>query len=62
MTGETLAPQLTATAEAQREGRVGDGHVTVIRSFFRRLPDGVDLLTRQAAEADLAEVGRGVSP
>jgi hypothetical protein len=55
LTGETLAPQLTATAEAQREGRVGDGHVTVIRSFFRRLPDGVDLLTRQAAEADLAK-------
>ena len=40
LTGETLAPQLTATAEAQRKGCVGDGHVTVIRSFFRRLPDG----------------------
>ena len=39
LTGETLSPQLTATAEAQRKGRVGDGHVTVIRSFFRRLPD-----------------------
>ncbi|HEY1841759.1 MAG TPA: HNH endonuclease signature motif containing protein [Mycobacterium sp.] len=54
LTGETLPPQLTATAEAQREGLIGDGHVTVIRSFFRRLPDGVDLFTRQAAEADLA--------
>ncbi len=62
LTGETLAPQLTATAEAQREGRVGDGHVTVIRSFFRRLPDGVDLLTRQAAEADLANKAKEYRP
>ena len=62
LTGETLAPELTATAGAQREGRVGDGHVTVIRSFFRRLPDGVDLLTRQAAEADLANKAEEYRP
>ena len=54
LSGETLPPQLTATAQAQRDGRIGDGHLTVIRNFFRRLPDGVDLFTRQAAEADLA--------
>ena len=55
LTGESLSPRLTATAEAQRRGRIGDEHVAVIRSFFRRLPDGVDPLTRQAAEADLAD-------
>lgn len=54
LTGETLPPQLTATAQAQREGRLGDEHVAVIRRFFRRLPVGVDPLTRQAAEADVA--------
>jgi Domain of unknown function (DUF222) len=54
LTGETLAPQLSATSEAQRDGLIGNEHVTVIRGFFRRLPDGVDLFTRQSAEADLA--------
>jgi len=62
LTGETLAPQLTATAESQRAGRIGDGHVTVIRGFFRRLPDDVDLLTRQAAEADLANKAEEYRP
>jgi Domain of unknown function (DUF222) len=54
-TGETLPPQLPATSEAQRDGLIGDGHLKVIRTFFRRLPDSVDLFTRQAAEADLAD-------
>ncbi len=54
LTGESLAPELKATATAQREGLIGDGHVRVIRSFFAHLPAEVDLLTREAAEADLA--------
>ena len=54
LTGEPLAPQLTATAAAQRDGLIGDGHVKVIRSFFAHLPAEVDLGTREAAEADLA--------
>ena len=54
LTGEPLAPQLTATAAAQRDGLIGDGHVTVIRSFFAHLPAEVDLGTREAADADLA--------
>lgn len=55
LTGEMLAPHLSATSEAQRDGLIGYEHVTVIRSFFRRLPGGVHLFTRQAAEADLAD-------
>jgi hypothetical protein len=55
LTGEPLAPQLAATAAAQREGLVGEGHVRVIRAFFAHLPDAVDLGTREAAEADLAD-------
>jgi hypothetical protein len=54
LTGEPLAPQLTATAAAQRDGLIGDGHVNLIRSFFAHLPAEVDLGTREAADADLA--------
>jgi hypothetical protein len=54
LTGEPLAPLLSQTAAAQREGLVGDGHVNVIRSFFSHLPAEVDLGTREAADADLA--------
>ncbi|WP_122498334.1 DUF222 domain-containing protein, partial [Mycobacterium attenuatum] len=54
LTGEPLAPQLSATAAAQRDGLVGDGHIKVIRGFFAHLPAEVDLATREAAEADLA--------
>jgi hypothetical protein len=42
------------TAATQRDGILGEGHVKVIRSFFAQLPQGVDLFTRQDAEADLA--------
>ena len=54
LTGESLAPQLKASATAQRQGLIGDGHVRVIRSFFAHLPAEVDLPTREAAESDLA--------
>ncbi|AGM02116.1 hypothetical protein AO15_03866 [Mycobacterium tuberculosis M1700] len=35
LTGEPLAPQLTATATAQRQGLIGEAHVKVIRALFR---------------------------
>ncbi|OSC37502.1 HNH endonuclease signature motif containing protein [Mycobacterium decipiens] len=54
LTGQPLAPRLTATAAAQREGLIGDSHVRLIRSFLAHLPAEVDLSTRAAAEADLA--------
>jgi hypothetical protein len=57
LTGEPLAPQLAATAAAQRDGLIGDGHVRVIRNFFAHLPAEVDLGTRHAADADLARKG-----
>ncbi len=57
VTGEPLLPRLEATAEAQRAGRLGAGHVAVIRSFCHRLPDFVDVETRQKAEAQLARLG-----
>jgi hypothetical protein len=62
LTGEPLAPQLSATAAAQRDGLIGDGHVQVIRSFFAHLPAEVDLGTREAADADLAGKASGYRP
>jgi hypothetical protein len=62
LTGEPLAPQLSATAAAQRQGLIGDGHVRVIRSFFAHLPAEVDLPTRDAADADLADKASGYRP
>ncbi|SON61166.1 hypothetical protein MSIMFI_02671 [Mycobacterium simulans] len=62
LTGEPLAPLMTATAAAQRDGLIGDGHVREIRSFFAHLPVEVDLPPRQAAEADLAHKAREYRP
>jgi hypothetical protein len=56
LNGEPLEPVLPATAHAQRNGGIGAGHVAVIRSFWHRLPDFVDLETRAKAEAQLARL------
>jgi hypothetical protein len=55
ITGEPLPPLLTATAAAQRDGKIGPSHIAVIRRFFDRLPQSVDIETRECAEKDLAE-------
>ncbi|BBX48361.1 HNH endonuclease signature motif containing protein [Mycobacterium cookii] len=57
ITGEVLPPLLPAAAEAQRNGQIGPGHVTVIRNFWHRLPDFVDVETRDRAESHLARLG-----
>jgi Domain of unknown function (DUF222) len=62
ITGEALEPVLTATAEAQRAGRIGTGHVRVIREFLHQLPSDVDLETRQHAEERLAKRGTEFRP
>jgi hypothetical protein len=56
LNGELLEPVLPATAQAQRNGVIGVGHVAVIRGFFHRLPDFVDIETRHKAEAHLARL------
>ena len=57
LNGEPLEPVLPATAQAQRNGELGAGHVAVIRGFVHRLPDFVDIETRAKAEAQLARLG-----
>ena len=60
--GEPLQPALPATAEAQRNGDLGAGHLAVIRGFCHRLPDFVDIETRAKAEAQLARLSREHRP
>jgi Domain of unknown function (DUF222) len=62
LTGEVLPPRLTATADAQRAGRIGGAQVQVIRGFLQRLPGFVDIETWEKAEAHLAELAAGFRP
>nr|WP_285188052.1 DUF222 domain-containing protein [Rhodococcus sp. MEB041] len=62
MTGETLDPPLTHTAAAARDGALADAHVSIIRSFLKKLPHAVDAETRDAAEQTLADLARTVGP
>ena len=61
-TGQPLPPLLTATAQAQRAGRIGASHVQVIRTFVHRLPGCVDIETRDKAEAHLARLATRFRP
>ncbi len=54
LTGEPLPPTLSSTAQAQRQGLIGDGHIKVIRDFIAHLPCSIDVGTWEAAEKDLA--------
>ncbi|BDB41406.1 MULTISPECIES: HNH endonuclease signature motif containing protein [Mycobacterium] len=56
LTGEPLGPLAADTAAAHRDGRIGDGHLKVIRDFLNDLPPSVDLGVREAAEAQLAQL------
>lgn len=62
LTGEALEPKMPATAQAQREGLIGDEHVAVIRKFFDHLPAAVELGVRIDAEVDLAGQARDFRP
>ncbi|OBK47360.1 hypothetical protein A5657_24830, partial [Mycobacterium kubicae] len=62
LTGQTLEPYLTATAQAQRDGRIGDGHVRVIRDFVKHLPAHVDIETEEKAEEHLARLAGQYRP
>jgi hypothetical protein len=62
LTGEPLTPVLAATAAGQRAGRLGTGHVAVIRRFYHQLPGWIDQATRDQAEADLARLASQYRP
>jgi hypothetical protein len=62
LTGQPLAPLLTATAQAVRTGGIGGAHVQVIRGFLHRMPSSVDVETREKAEAHLARLATQFRP
>ncbi|MDT5388381.1 MAG: hypothetical protein QOE04_2022, partial [Mycobacterium sp.] len=62
LTGAPLAPLLAATAAAQADGVIGADHVKIIRSTMDALPNWVDVVTREQAEADLVCAARGLDP
>jgi Domain of unknown function (DUF222) len=62
LTGDPLAPVLAATAAAQREGKLGSEHVSVIRRFYHQLPCWVDAPTRERAEVQLAKLASQYRP
>ncbi len=59
ITGEPLPPVLEATAEAQRERAASDpAHVAVIRGFWHRLPEFVDIETAPESRGTTGPAGR----
>ena len=62
LSGQPLAPLLTATAAAERAGHIGAAHVQVIRRFLTQLPIAVDTGTRESAEQHLAELSTRFRP
>lgn len=62
VTGESLEPELPATASAQARGEIGADHVATIREFMAHLPADVDAGTRAAAETQLAQLAGRFGP
>lgn len=62
LTGGPLAPAWEATAAAQQRGLIGAEHLDLIAKFHRKLPSWVDVGTRAAADAQLAESATGLGP
>jgi hypothetical protein len=62
ITGEPLPPLLTATAAVECDGKIGAGHVWVIRRFLNQLPCNIDVETVEKAEAHLAALAAAYRP
>lgn len=62
LTGETLAPQLPATAAALAAGQIGIGQLRVITETMASLPSSVPQPARDHAEADLAGYAQDFDP
>ncbi|BBX64648.1 hypothetical protein MSAS_38220 [Mycobacterium saskatchewanense] len=62
LTGEPIAPALSATAAAQRAGTLGVEQVAVVRRLFHTLPASVGVETRELVETQLAALGAQCGP
>jgi hypothetical protein len=62
ITGETLSPELPATAQAWRAGMLDQQHLRVIQTFVRDLPADTPADTVECAERFLAEQSAQLRP
>ncbi len=62
MTGETLPPELPATAQAWRAGVLDEQHLRVIQTFVRDLPEDIPVDTVDRAERFLAQQAAKLRP
>jgi hypothetical protein len=62
LSGEPMAPVLDTVAAAQDAGRIGAEHVTVIRTFFTKLPAWVDTVTTEQLQDTLVRIAVGHGP
>ena len=62
MTGETLPPELPATAQAWRAGVLDEQHLRVIQTFVRDLPGDIPVDTVDRAERFLARQAAKLRP
>lgn len=62
LTGQQLPPELPATAEMWREGRLDGQHVRVIQTFVRDLPEDIPVDTVDRAERFLARQALKLRP
>jgi hypothetical protein len=62
LTGETLPPELPATAQVWRKGLIDPQHLKVIQTFIRELPSDTPVGTVERAERFLAEQATALRP
>jgi hypothetical protein len=62
MTGESLPPELPATAQAWRAGLLDEQHLRVIQTFVRDLPEAIPVDTVDRAERFLAQQAAKLRP
>ncbi|MDY6995867.1 MAG: DUF222 domain-containing protein [Actinomycetota bacterium] len=62
LSGASMPPHWEHVAAAQARGHIGAGHIAAISEFFDALPHWVDIGTRAAAEAQLAQAAAELDP
>jgi len=62
ITGETLPPELPATAQAWRDGMLDEQHLRVIQTFVRDLPADTPVDLAECAERFLAQQATKLRP
>lgn len=62
ISGETLPPELPATAQVWRKGLLDPQHLSVIQTFVRDLPSDTPLETAERAEQFLAQQATALRP